>query len=118
MPSSTNRRRVEVPSDLHDRLSRHAQHFHLNVSALASYLLTKALDTEEAAQSMKPFQLVHEMVSPSSVPEEVWEYMRFLYLIDMTESQELRAKYQQDAKVLRRKIQPRPSVESRSRGSG
>lgn len=44
MPSSANRKRIEIPSDLYDRLSQEAEQHGLPVSALATFLLLDALN--------------------------------------------------------------------------
>ena len=44
MPSSANRKRIEIPSDLYDRLSREAERHGVPVSALATFLLLDALN--------------------------------------------------------------------------
>ncbi len=44
MPSSSNRKRIEIPSDLYDRLSREAEQHGVPVSALATFLLLDALN--------------------------------------------------------------------------
>jgi len=44
MPSSQNRHRIEIPLDLYQRVARQAETEHTTVSALAAYLLGRALD--------------------------------------------------------------------------
>ena len=43
MPSSTNRKRIEIPSDLYDQLATRAEQHDVPVSALATFLLLEAL---------------------------------------------------------------------------
>ena len=44
MPSSSNRKRIEIPSDLYDRLAVQAEQHGVPVSALATFLLLEALN--------------------------------------------------------------------------
>ena len=44
MPSSVNRKRIEIPGDLYDQLAARAEHHGVPVSALATFLLLEALN--------------------------------------------------------------------------
>lgn len=44
MPSSSNRKRIEIPSDLFDHLASQAEQHGVPVSALATFLLLEALN--------------------------------------------------------------------------
>ncbi len=46
MPSSQNRRRIEIPLDLYQRLAHQAETEHTTVSALATHLLGHTLDQD------------------------------------------------------------------------
>lgn len=47
MPSSTNRRRVEIDADVYDMLERHARWLHIPVAATATMLIREGLDRYE-----------------------------------------------------------------------
>lgn len=80
MPSSPNRRRVEIPLALHDRLERRAQRDGLTTSALATALLTGALDREGSPEPQQAEQL-----------QEIGDAVRRLLASDKEQVQELRA---------------------------
>lgn len=50
MPSSANRRRIEIPADLYERLRARAEERQIPVAAYATWLLIDALDGFDAHQ--------------------------------------------------------------------
>jgi len=56
MPSSQNRRRIEIPADLYQRLTVRAEHDRTTVAALAARLLHDGLTTPTAQDALGTIQ--------------------------------------------------------------
>lgn len=69
MPSSPNRRRIEIPEEVYDMLDREARWLHIPVTALATMLCREGV--ERLQQRFSPATLIAQEGSPSPTLAEL-----------------------------------------------
>lgn len=72
MPSSTDRKRLEIPGALYMELERQARSLHVSTTALATMLLSDAMQAAEA-RSHVPFRARTEPISDQASCAHDWQ---------------------------------------------
>ena len=72
MPSSHDRKRIEIPGTLHAELSRQARSIGMAPTALATYLLSQALQAAEA-RGQVPWHARDRATPQAMICDHVWQ---------------------------------------------
>jgi len=71
LPSSTDRKRLEITASLYAELERHARSLHVSTTALATMLLADAMQAAEARAHV-PFRARREPTSDQATCDHTW----------------------------------------------